>query len=78
MFVRSLSQASTNATITKNKLVMEGGEGFTIQGNPHSRTTTYELRSADEMVVTSTNIKHDGRDLPDEDVLVLKRVKSSD
>lgn len=73
-----MSQANTDATITKDKLVMEGGQGLTIQGKPQSRTTTYQLRPADEMVVTNTNIRLDGKDLPDEDVLVLKRVKASD
>ena len=69
------SQASTPATITDNKLVMKNGEDIDFAGKPLARTVIYELRSPDELVITSTDITKDGKALPDEPVIVMKRIE---
>lgn len=69
------SQASTPATISKNRVVMKDGEDFDIAGKQQNRTVVYELRSPDEFVATNSNITKDGEPQPDEEPVVMKRVK---
>ena len=69
------AQAGTPATISKNKVVMKGGEEFDVAGTRQSRTVVYELRTPDEFVATNTNITRDGRRQPDEEPVVMKRIK---
>lgn len=68
----ALSQAESAAEISKDKIVM-ANEGVSLQGDERSRTITYELRTADEMVVTNANIILKGEGQPDDPVLTLKR-----
>jgi len=69
------TQAEAPAKITENKVTMEVAERYGLDGNRSTRTTVYELRTPKELVARHTKITKDGESKPDEEPLVLKRVK---
>ena len=69
------SQMEGPVEILKNKLVMEKLERYGASGSRGTRSVTFELRGDDELVGKATNIIRNGEEQPDEEPLVMKKVK---
>lgn len=69
------SNANAPVKITKNKVRFEVRDRHSTDGTPETRTVTYELRSPNELVGRNTDITRGGEAKPDDEPLVLKRLK---
>ena len=69
------SHAEAPVKITENRVVIQINERHNLSGGRETPTSVFELRAPNEMVGTNTNIVRDGQARPDEEPLVLKRIK---
>lgn len=69
------SQSEAAVKIMESKVVMQTVDRYGTDGRRSKRTSTFGLKSKDEMIISHTNITSNGEPKPDEPPLMVKRVK---